>query len=131
MDSRKEHDWEDVLKERYTTPQNEILMPWVMEEQNPDTLPENEYQALMETEPHMEPQIDKAAMAASMETVLDLLETALPDDEREVIETTVIAGHSIRRAADILGRSKSDVLRLKQSGLRRLELFLTESRTNE
>ena len=130
MDARAERTWQDVLKERYTTPQNEVLQPWVVEStSDPHSLPDNHYAALLEAPPGVDPRQDKATMAASMERVLDLLESVLDDDERAVIETTVIAGHSIRKAATILDWPPSTVHRIKQSALRRLKVFLTERET--
>lgn len=126
-DARKEKTWQDVLKERYTTPQNEVLQPWVFETQNnPAVLPETDMQAMQQCGPHVEPASSKQNHRESMDRVQVLLETVLDDDERAVIEATVIAGHSIRRASDILGWPSSTVHRLKQSALSRLEKFLVE-----
>ena len=110
--------WEDIVDKpfpRFPMEEPVVGREWLLEHNRP---PENELQALMEAEPNHEPitpstqPVDRDA-AARMGALLD----ALTPEELAVIETTVIAGHSIRKAAEILGWHKSTVHRLKQSAL--------------
>lgn len=104
----------------------EVLgVPWLLET-DPDYVPDSELQAIMEAAPNDPIRQDKQTIARSQERAAELLETALSDEERAVIEATVMAGHSIRTAAKILGWSPSMVARLKTQGLDRLRKLMLE-----
>lgn len=104
----------------------EVLnVPWLFEDgSDPDRIPDTEMEALMEAPPNEPIRQNKQAIARSQERASTLLETALSDEERAVIEATVLAGHSIRTAAKILNMSPSMVARLKASALARLRALM-------
>ena len=83
--------------------------------------PKSDIQALMEAGPN-EPELLSEPQSTDVADRLDrIVASALTDDERAVIEVTVFAGHSIRKASEILGWPKSTVGRLKKSALRIIE----------
>ena len=104
----------------------EVLnVPWLFEDRSdPDRVPDTELEALMEAAPNEPIRQDKATIHRSQERAAELLETALSGEEQAVIEATVMAGHSIRTAAKILGMSPSMVARLKASALARLKALM-------
>jgi len=119
--------WEWALKEtedRRDT--REVLsVPWLLESgPDPDHIPETEIEAIMEAAPNEPIRQDRTTIHRSQERAADLLETELSDEERAVIDATVIAGHSVRTAARILGMSPSMVQRLKTSALTRLRALM-------
>lgn len=104
----------------------EVLgVPWLLES-DPDHIPDNEMQAIMEAAPNEPIRTDKQTISRSQERAATLLETSLSPEERAVIEATVMAGHSIRTAAKILGWSPSMVARLKTQGLDRLRKLMED-----
>lgn len=110
--------WEEVLDEKL--PRNDKEIPivgrdWMLETDQPNN-PQSEMQALMEASPGHEPVWEEPA-----ETGIELLlDTVLSEEEKSVIEATIFAGHSIRKASEILGMPKSTVHRLQQSALEKL-----------
>jgi len=119
--------WEWALKEtEYRRDTREVLsVPWLLESgPDPDHIPETEIEAIMEAAPNEPIRQDRTTIHRSQERAADLLETELSDEERAVIDATVIAGHSVRTAARILGMSPSMVQRLKTSALTRLRALM-------
>ena len=123
-------EWEEITEAPF--PRHDLEIPvvgrtWLLEETR---RPQSELQALMETEPNHPP--DWSDPTPEGERVAWLMLNELNEDERAVLEVTVIAGHSIRKAADILGLPKSSVHRIKVSALARIKALLeTETETDE
>lgn len=112
--------WEELVDKPFPRTPLETPVPnWLLE--NDHRLPETELQALMETEPNGVPQTSKQQLAESIQRVEQIVENDLSEEERAVIEVTVFAGHSIRKAAEILGWPRSTVQRLKVSAIRIIE----------
>lgn len=72
--------------------------------------PENEYEALMQAQPHEEALQDSEALDASQARVDALLEM-LPERHRSVLTLCVLEGLSVREAAEHLSVSRSQVHR--------------------
>lgn len=88
-------------------------------------LPETDIQALMEAEPNQEPKTSKEHLLQEMDWILEAIEQ-LDETEQAVAECTLIAGHSVRTAAEILGMRKSTVADYKK----RVQEKLTEMLEN-
>lgn len=118
--------WEDVADQplpRYAMEESVVGRLWLLESGHlwEANKPESELQALMEAKPGddpVEPRNWKGSIYSEVEQIVD---TMLTDEERDVIQVTVFAGHSVRKASEILGWPKSTVHRLKQSALRIIE----------
>lgn len=112
--------WQEIVDKPLPRAALEVpVQPWLLE-LNP-AMPETELQALMETEPNGVPATSKEELRSTVERIEQIVENDLSDEERAVIEVTVYAGHSIRKAASILGWPKSTVHRLKESAIRIIE----------
>lgn len=115
--------WEEVYDQPDPRKVNEVPSPgWVFTSRQAGT-PETELQALMETAPGHEPHVSTEAKHAQADGLEILLEY-LDENERAVIEATIIAGHSIRKAGQLLGLPSTTVHRIQQSALNRLRTFL-------
>lgn len=117
-------DWEDVYNEPLPRTIEDPITgkDWLLEDpynRVEPWQPDTELQAMMETEPGGHQQTSKEELANTSSWYDDILNAmdALTEEERAVIEVTVIAGHSIRKAAEILGMPKSTVYRIKKSAL--------------
>lgn len=128
FDMSNEETWEEVVERplpRVTMEEPIVGRTWILENRNVRQ-PETEIQALMETAPFQEPAVSKEELQNGMSALMDMMMSILTEEEKAVIETTVIAGHSIRNAAEILGMPKSVVHRLKQSALRTIREQVAE-----
>jgi DNA-directed RNA polymerase specialized sigma24 family protein len=114
--------WEELVAKADPRFVNEIphsWRPWVFE-QNQRAIPETELQALMETAPGEIPAETHEQQTTLSNQIEHIVQHDLSEEEKAVIETTIIAGHSIRMAAKILGWPSSTVHRLKMSALNRI-----------
>lgn len=123
--------WQDVLNEperRYT---NEIPLAgrdWMLDGKDvvqPE--PETDMQALMEAAPFTEPRTSSEHQREVNWLIEDLVDE-LTNAEKDIIELTVYAGHSIRFAAKVLGIPKSTVHRMKRSALDQIRLGIEAER---
>ena len=122
-------DWEEWVDQplpRYGKEIPIVGRNWLLEVDDTAT-PETDYQALMEAEPYAEPRVSQDHLDRSNNRYNlddpDLLAAQLADlseEEQAVIDCMIIAGHSVRKTAEILGWPKSTVHRIKTSALERL-----------
>ena len=109
--------WEDIVDKPLPRAALEVpTPPWLLE--LGPAMPETEIQALMETAPNEVPAVSKEQLRSTVDRIEYIVEHVLSDEERAVIEVTVYAGHSIRKAATILGWPKLTVHRLKESAVK-------------
>lgn len=123
-------DWEEWVDQPLPRNVNEIPIVgryWLLE--NPDgNRPESELQALMETEPYGTPKLlvnhddgltdrDDPGHSDSETDLLGGHWDALSEQEQAVLDCMIVAGHSVRKTAEILGMPKSTVHRIKDSAL--------------
>lgn len=116
--------WEELVDK--PMPRFDLEIPvagrtWMLEH---DEQPETFLQALMETPPGGTQRESKEEQRHHIHHIYYVVENELSDEERAVLECTVIAGHSIRDAAKLLGWPKSTVHRIKQSALERMKRIL-------
>lgn len=115
-------DWEDLADKpmpRFDKEQPMDPTTWYFHNLMSKTsaMPDTEMEALMQTAPGDHIPASKDQLQTVVQEVYDIVENKLTEEEQAVIEVTVIAGHSIRDAAKILGWPKTTVHRLKRSAL--------------
>lgn len=135
-DEREPMSWEEIHEQplpRYALEESLVGRLWLLDVNEPlypQSEPESELQALMEAEPHAEPRVPQGLQLDAVDGLSDridrIVETSLSEEERAVVEVTVFAGHSVRKASEILGWPKSTIHRLKLSALRVIERELRD-----
>lgn len=82
-------------------------------------LPENQYEALMQTPPHEEPPQSLEETLLVREEVTSLVDELEPRD-RWIVEACIMGGQSLQEIADQLSLSKTHVWRLRDKALEKL-----------
>lgn len=115
--------WEDVLKENSPSKRREVPAPdWVFESQSGIAQPETELEAMMMSPPGEDREPVNHDHGDTYENLEDLLgvELDLDDVEMEVLDAVLVAGLSIREAAEVLGIPGTTVWRIKEGALERI-----------
>lgn len=117
-------EWEELANRPLPRYDKEIpSSDWVLEKNSPAATPDTDIQAVMETLPY--DTVPDSKETPTLEgRVMNIVETELSAEERDVIEATIFAGHSVRKSAEILGLPKSTVHRLQKSALDRIRKLL-------
>ena len=124
-------DWREVYEKplpRYALEEPIVGRMWLLETGGiwERQQPKSDIQALMEAGPN-EPELLQEPQSTDLADRVDrIVASVLTDEERAVIEVTVFAGHSIRKASEILGWPRSTVGRLKKSALQIIERELRD-----
>lgn len=126
MAEPEDETWEDVVERpmpRYVMEEPVVGRTWLLEAETPwdSNRPDTDLQALMEAAPNEPLRESREAQSRRAESLDWIIREVLTEDERAVIEVTVFAGHSIRKASEILGWPRSTVHRLKKSALQIIE----------
>ena len=118
--------WEEIHGKplpRYSLEEPIVGRTWLLESGGiwERQQPKSDIQALMEAGPN-EPELLQEPQSNALADRLDrIVSYVLTEEERAVIEVTVYAGHSIRKASEILGWPKSTIGRLKKSAIQVIE----------
>jgi DNA-directed RNA polymerase specialized sigma24 family protein len=117
--------WEDVLEENdEPEKRREIPAPdWVFETRPGIATPNSELEALMMSTPGYDIEtpidLDRGDTYSNLQEILGV-DLDLDEVEEEVLDAVLVAGLSIREAADILGIPATTVWRIKDSAVTRI-----------
>ena len=87
--------------------------------------PLNEIDALMRAAPHSEPERSQTEWLATRELLCDAMDDCLTEQERFIVNATVIERKALRAIAQELGMTKSTVHNVQHESLRKLRVHLT------
>jgi DNA-directed RNA polymerase specialized sigma subunit len=114
--------WEDVMDEPDPGKRREIPAPdWVFDH-NATAKPDSDIEALMMAAPGdhtTEVLHDHGDTYQNLEMILGV-ELDLTELEQEVLDCLIVAGHSIRGTAELLGLPQTTVWRIKEGALSRI-----------
>lgn len=116
--------WEDVLEEPENGKRKEVPAPdWVFETRTGLAQPQTELEALMMAAPgdHPATTVDHnhGDTYQNLQKMLGI-DLDIDEVEQEVLDAVLVAGLSIREAADILGIPATTVWRIKEGALDRI-----------